>query len=97
MPEKLKYRVVVEDDVFEFEQKINALADEGYSIRHTMDSIGQILSDSLFIAVMGLKSEVNIEAVKKVSHGDVENHIGANGWEVFGIYANHTLLVRRRE
>jgi len=96
MAEKMKYRVVFEDDVFEFEQKINALADEGYSIRHTMDSIGQIVSDSLFIAIMGLKSEANVEAVKKVSHSDVENHIGKDGWEVFGIYANHTLIVRRK-
>jgi len=95
MAEKLKYRVVFEDDVFEFEQKINALADEGYSIRHTMDSIGQIVSDSLFIAIMGLKSEASVEAVKQVNHHEVENYTGKNGWEVYNILSKHTLLVRR--
>lgn len=91
MDERLKYRLVTSDKKEQFQHELNALADDGYSVR-----FGTVI-DGMYFAVMGSKAESNVEAVKKVSHADVENHIGKNGWEVYGIYANHTLLVRRCE
>jgi len=90
MAENLKYRLVASDKKEQFEHELNALADEGYSIR-----FGTVIN-MMYFAIVGLKSEASVEAVKQVNHHEVENYTGKNGWEVYNILSKHTLLVRRK-